>query len=165
MRYLYINRSWLPELKFFKGTERIRYYDDSVLENIPHDILIEDSGRSHPFGPALDMEVAFSSEPDFSSDPLIPNFQKGDTLIFLSLLHFAVPLWNDELINKVSYFSSIMVDVHFNKDNYTLRFSDPDEYLNGQIDTLITMRDYVGQFELYRDKVHRDMTKNSSPQK
>ena len=167
MRYLYIHQDWQPDLSFYgkgKGTEKTRYYDETVISDISPDLVIRETNFGG-MGRILDRPIGYDLEAvitgDRSIQSSIPDFNAGDTLIFISIFHFAVPLWDDQLINKLSYFDKEKVDLHFYVENLKLRYSSPDEYLRGQEDMLLSLREYVGMFELYRDRKHREVTRKT----
>jgi hypothetical protein len=164
MRYLYIHQDWHPDLSFYgkgKGTKKTRYYDETVISDISPDFVIRETnfgGR----GRVLDRPIGYDLEAvitgDRSIQSSIPDFAPGDTLIFMSIFHFAVPLYDDQLINKLAYCAQQKLDLHFYDERMTLKYSEPDEYLYGQEDTLIKLRGYVASFGSYRDEKHRSLT-------
>ena len=169
MKYLYIHQDWQPNLSFFgkgKGIEQTKYYDHTVIAEINPDLVIRDTNfgglrsfQDRPIG--FDLEAVIDG--DHSLQHSIPDLKAGDTLIFISMFHFAVPLGRDTLINKLSYFADKKVDLRFHVEKLTMRYSSPDEYLHGQEDMLLALRDYVGMFERYRDEKHQKMTRNLNP--
>lgn len=154
MKYLYQNPLYKPErTTHIHPNGFVNYYDELITNKINPDQILVDGNcdffqpRDRPVGGVLmsDIyEINHSRVEDLEDTKSKLNFklQPKDTLVFYSLSHLLKNLYSDEPINKISYFRKLQIDVHFFDEGYTLRFSEPGDYLNGQLAMLLKMNNF-----------------------
>lgn len=153
MKYLYQNPLYRPERTTYLYPHGfINFFDDLITEIINPDSILVDgnhgaSSCTRPVGSELmsdinevrlfNMEVLEDTKANLNF-----KLQPKDILVFYSLSHLLKNLYDDQPLNKITYFRSLQVDVHFYDENFTLRFTESDDYLYGQLDTLLKMNNF-----------------------